>query len=90
LPEPGALAAAAGPVSELPGTVTEVLVEPGQRVAAGQRMVLLEAMKMEHPAVAGADGVVEEVRVEVGQYVAAHTVLVTLTELGPERDGEAG
>jgi propionyl-CoA carboxylase alpha chain len=56
-----------------------VLVAAGDRVVAGQKLVVLEAMKMEHPAVAAADGVVESVRVEVGQYVDAHAVLVTLT-----------
>jgi propionyl-CoA carboxylase alpha chain len=39
---------------------------------------VLEAMKMEHPALAAADGVVETVHVEVGQYVEAHATLVTL------------
>jgi 3-methylcrotonyl-CoA carboxylase alpha subunit len=80
LPEPGLAAAAKNPVSELPGTVTEVLVKVGDRVRAGQRLVVVEAMKMEHPATAVADGVVEAVHVEPGQYVPAHTVLVTLGE----------
>jgi propionyl-CoA carboxylase alpha chain len=69
---------AAGPVSEVPGTVTEVLVQVGDRIAAGQPLVLLEAMKMEHRALAGADGVVEAVNVTAGQYVDAHEVLVVL------------
>jgi propionyl-CoA carboxylase alpha chain len=76
--------AGGGPASEVPGTVTAVLVTPGDRVTAGQPLVVLEAMKMEHRAVAATDGVVAEVRVEVGQYVQAHEVLVTLTP--PEED----
>jgi propionyl-CoA carboxylase alpha chain len=79
LPDPELSAAAAGPVAEVPGTVAAVLVAPGDRVTAGQKLVVLEAMKMEHPATAEADGVVAEVHVEEGQYVEAHTVLVTLT-----------
>jgi propionyl-CoA carboxylase alpha chain len=54
-----------------------VLVAPGDAVSAGQPLVLLEAMKMEHRVLAPADGTVAEVRVEAGQYVDAHQVLVT-------------
>jgi acetyl/propionyl-CoA carboxylase alpha subunit len=78
LPDTAAALVAGGPVSEVPGTVVEVLVAPGDTVTAGQRLVVLEAMKMEHPAVAAADGVVESVHVEVGQFVEAHATLVTL------------
>ncbi|MEJ2888550.1 ATP-binding protein [Actinomycetospora aeridis] len=78
LPAPDAAAGGAGPVSEVPGTVVEVLVHEGEHVVAGQKLVVLEAMKMEHPALAAADGVVETVHVAVGQYVEAHATLVTL------------
>jgi propionyl-CoA carboxylase alpha chain len=78
LPDSDAALVAGGPVSEVPGTVVEVLVRAGDAVTAGQRLVVLEAMKMEHPALAAADGVVETVHVEVGQYVEAHATLVTL------------
>ncbi|PVZ09974.1 acetyl/propionyl/methylcrotonyl-CoA carboxylase subunit alpha [Actinomycetospora cinnamomea] len=78
LPAPDAAAGGAGPVSEVPGTVVEVLVREGEHVVAGQKLVVLEAMKMEHPALAAADGVVETVHVAVGQYVDAHATLVTL------------
>ena len=78
LPAPDAAAGGAGPVSEVPGTVVEVLVNEGEHVVAGQKLVVLEAMKMEHPALAAADGVVETVHVAVGQYVEAHATLVTL------------
>jgi len=78
LPAPDAAAGGAGPVSEVPGTVVEVLVREGEHVVAGQKLVVLEAMKMEHPALAATDGVVETVHVAVGQYVEAHATLVTL------------
>jgi 3-methylcrotonyl-CoA carboxylase alpha subunit len=78
LPESIAAAAAGGAVSELPGTVVAVLVEVGQTVTAGQKLVVVEAMKMEHPAVAATDGVVEAIHVSTGQYIEAKTVLVTL------------
>ncbi|WP_346772794.1 biotin carboxylase N-terminal domain-containing protein [Rhodococcus sp. 14C212] len=79
LPDRTVLAAsAAGPVSEVPGTVVAVLISEGDTVAAGQKLVVLEAMKMEHPALAGADGVVQKINVSVGQYVDAQTELVTI------------
>jgi biotin carboxyl carrier protein len=62
----------------MPGRVVKVPAQPGEEVRANQPLVVLEAMKMEHPAVAAADGVVAAVHVEEGQYVDAHTVLVTL------------
>ncbi|GAA4881896.1 acetyl/propionyl/methylcrotonyl-CoA carboxylase subunit alpha [Actinomycetospora straminea] len=82
LPAPDAAAGGAGPVSEVPGTVVEVLVGEGEHVVAGQKLVVLEAMKMEHPALAATDGVVETVHVAVGQYVEAHATLVTLGTAG--------
>ncbi|WP_307797471.1 ATP-binding protein [Williamsia soli] len=84
LPETTSLAAsAAGPISEIPGTVVDVLVSAGDTVEAGQKLVVLEAMKMEHAALAGVGGVVESVNVAVGQYVEAQVELVTICEGGP-------
>ena len=71
-------AAAAGPSTPVPGTVTVVEVAPGDRVTAGQTLVVLEAMKMEHRITADADGVVTEVLVEPGQSVDAHQVVAVL------------
>ncbi len=62
----------------VPGTITLVLVSVGDMVVAGQTLVVLEAMKMEHRIVAAADGVVDAVFVEVGQSVDAHQVVVTV------------
>jgi propionyl-CoA carboxylase alpha chain len=69
-----------GLVTPVPGTVTAVLVEPGAHVAAGDTLVILEAMKMEHRIKADEDGVVAEVRVEVGDSVDAHHVVAVLEE----------
>ena len=71
-------ASAAGPSTPVPGTVTVVEVAPGDRVIAGQTLVVLEAMKMEHRITADADGVVSEVLVEPGQSVDAHQVVAVL------------
>jgi len=80
LPASPARSAGAGPVADVAGTVVAVRVRPGDRVAAGQRLVVVEAMKMERPSVAAVDGVVEAVHVTVGQYVDAQTVLVTVRD----------
>jgi acetyl/propionyl-CoA carboxylase alpha subunit len=69
---------ARGPSTPVPGTVTVVSVAPGDAVVAGQTLVVLEAMKMEHRITADADGIVAEVLVEQGQSVDAHQVVVVL------------
>jgi len=71
-------ASAAGPSTPVPGTVTVVEVAAGDRVTAGQTLVVLEAMKMEHRITADADGIVSEVLVEPGQSVDAHQVVAVL------------
>jgi propionyl-CoA carboxylase alpha chain len=69
-----------GLVTPVPGTVTAVLVEAGAHVAAGDTLVILEAMKMEHRIKADDDGVVAEVRVAVGDSVDAHHVVAVLED----------
>ena len=60
----------------MPGLVVRLEVEVGQRVAAGQGVVIIEAMKMENELKAEADGVVAAVHVSAGQAVEKGTVLV--------------
>jgi 3-methylcrotonyl-CoA carboxylase alpha subunit len=43
------------------GTVVALNVKPGDRVTAGQTLVIMEAMKMEHAIKAAADGLISEV-----------------------------
>ena len=74
-------AAAAGPSTPVPGTVTVVEVAAGDHVTAGQTLVVLEAMKMEHRITADADGIVSEVLVEPGQSVDAHQVVAVLAQV---------
>ncbi|GAA1951582.1 biotin carboxylase N-terminal domain-containing protein [Catenulispora subtropica] len=64
--------------AEVPGTVVAVAVAAGERVRAGQVLVTMEAMKMEHQVKAGRDGVVRSVDCAVGQFVDAHQILVSL------------
>jgi acetyl-CoA/propionyl-CoA carboxylase biotin carboxyl carrier protein len=68
---------AGGPVlSPMPGTVTVVEVTEGQQVSAGQRLVVVEAMKMEHVLTAPVDGVVRELRARTGSTVARDAALL--------------
>ena len=60
----------------MPGLVVRVLAEPGQTVAAGSGVVVLEAMKMENELKAAAQGVVKAVHVRPGQAVEKGMVLV--------------
>ena len=62
----------------LPGKVTHVAVKPGDRVAKGDTLLVIEAMKMENEFRAGAAGTVAEVRVAAGQAVNAGDVLVVI------------
>jgi biotin carboxyl carrier protein len=62
----------------LPGKITHVAVAPGDRVAAGDTVVVIEAMKMENEFKAAAAGTVSEVRVRPGQAVNPGDVLVVI------------
>jgi acetyl/propionyl-CoA carboxylase alpha subunit len=64
----------------MPGTVLRVLVSPGDRVAARQPLVVLEAMKMETPVLAPYDATVGAVHVAEGDRIPAGTLLVELEE----------
>ncbi len=62
----------------MPGLVREVFAVAGQRVAKGDRLAVLEAMKMEHSLLAARDGVVAEVLAATGDQVEAGAALVRL------------
>jgi pyruvate carboxylase subunit B len=60
----------------MPGLVVRVSVEEGDRVEAGQSVVIVEAMKMENDLKAESGGVVAKVRVAAGEAVDKGAVLV--------------
>jgi propionyl-CoA carboxylase alpha chain len=78
--DPSSRAHAGALVAPMPGTVVRVGIEPGQQVEAGQPLVWLEAMKMEHAVAAPAAGVVADVGVVVGQQVDQGTTLAVLED----------
>ena len=65
-------------MAPMPGLVTSVVVASGQAVAAGDRLVVLEAMKMEHVLRAPRDGVLANVAVAEGQQVTAGDLVAAL------------
>ena len=64
----------------MPGVVLEVLVSAGESVEAGQTLMILEAMKMEHRIVASRDGIVTTVHFNVGDRVEQGTNLLEVEE----------
>ncbi|MCW2571319.1 MAG: methylcrotonoyl-CoA carboxylase [Frankiales bacterium] len=78
-PEPGSGLAAGSLTAPMPGTVVRVAAELGQQVAAGDVLVVLEAMKMEHAVRATVDGKVDDVLVIAGQQVDDGAVLVVVS-----------
>jgi len=76
--EPTVALAEGSLIAPLPGSVTKVHVEVGQQVTAGQLLLTLEAMKLEHPVLAPTDGVVAELPVPAGGQVETGTVLAVV------------
>jgi 3-methylcrotonyl-CoA carboxylase alpha subunit len=77
----GSVGAAAGDgaiLAPMPGKVTSVEVAAGDKVAKGQRLLTLEAMKMEHGLVAPFDGVVVELNASEGAQVQVDAVLARI------------
>jgi propionyl-CoA carboxylase alpha chain len=82
---PGAAAPSGGLLAPMPGVVLDVRCAPGDQAEAGQILVVLEAMKMEHVVRAPADGVVADVRVAKGQHVENGALLLVFEPAdGPE------
>ncbi|MGX9349930.1 acetyl/propionyl/methylcrotonyl-CoA carboxylase subunit alpha [Shimia sp. W99] len=64
----------------MPGLVKAVFAKAGQTVAQGDRLAILEAMKMEHSLLAARDGVVAEVLASEGQQVEEGAALIRLED----------
>ena len=64
--------------SPVMGVVKEILVAPGEAVAEGQEVMILESMKMEIPVEAPAAGAIAELLVEAGAHVEENQVLAWL------------
>lgn len=64
--------------SPLPGVVLDVMVQVGDAVKTGQRLMILEAMKMENNIDSDRDGVVKEIKARKGDSVLEGDVLITI------------
>ena len=78
LGEPADAPAGGSLAAPMPGRVARVLARPGAKVARGDPLVILEAMKMEHTISAPADGVVKEIHFAEGEQVLEGAQLLTL------------
>ncbi|MCD4523873.1 ATP-grasp domain-containing protein [Nocardioides sp. cx-173] len=76
--DPADAVASGSLLAPMPGTVVRVVVEPGATVAAGDPVLVLEAMKMQHTVSAPHDGTVAEIHVQPGTQVAAGEVLAVV------------
>jgi acetyl/propionyl-CoA carboxylase alpha subunit len=83
-PEATDATAAGSLLAPMPGIVVRVDVKEGDRVAAGKVLLVLEAMKMEHPVVATSSGTITEVSVQAGTGVDSGTVLAVIAGDGDE------
>ena len=70
--------AGGGLTSPMPGQVLRVMAEAGQAVKAGQTLMLLEAMKMEHAIKAPRDGVIKRICFNAGDMVTQGAELIEL------------
>ncbi|BBY98469.1 acetyl/propionyl/methylcrotonyl-CoA carboxylase subunit alpha [Mycolicibacterium fallax] len=76
----GAKASGDSVTAPMQGTVVKVAVEEGQQVAAGDLVVVLEAMKMENPVTAHKDGTITGLAVEAGAAVTQGTVIAEIKD----------
>ena len=58
------------------GSITRICIQPGEQVLRGQTLLIMEAMKMEHPIVAPAEGRVEKIYFRQGDLVQAEAQLM--------------
>jgi propionyl-CoA carboxylase alpha chain len=86
-PDPTAAAQPGSLLAPMPGMVVAVAAAPGDKVAAGAPMVVLEAMKMQHTVAAPVDGVLTELLVAVGDQVDTATVLAVVHGVSEAGDG---
>jgi propionyl-CoA carboxylase alpha chain len=85
-PEPGSAVEKGSLIAPMPGNVVRLGAQVGDAVTAGQPLVWLEAMKMEHTVAAPTDGLVVELNVNTGQQVEVGAVLARVEP--PQAEGD--
>jgi propionyl-CoA carboxylase alpha chain len=66
-------------LSPMPGLLADIVVQPGQKVSAGERLAVIEAMKMENILVAAQDGTVSELLAKKGESLAVDQPILSFT-----------
>ena len=87
-PEPGSAVEKGSLVAPMPGNVIRLGAAVGDTVTAGQPLIWLEAMKMEHTITAPADGVLAELNVDTGQQVEVGAVLAGWSRPNVPEEGD--
>jgi len=77
-PDPSAVREAGSLLAPMPGAVVRIEVVEGQHVTAGAAVLVLEAMKMEHPVRAPVDGIVASIHITAGEQVTSGQVLAVV------------
>ena len=67
-------------ITQMPGKVVKILKKEGEKVAKGETVLILEAMKMENEIKSGADGVIKVININEGQALEAGFLMVEITE----------
>ncbi len=75
---PGLEITAGGLVAPMPGKVIDIKVKKGRKVKAGDTLVILEAMKMEHTIKAAEDGIVSELLISINDQVENGALLMVV------------
>jgi geranyl-CoA carboxylase alpha subunit len=84
---PGGRRAGSQLLAPMNGAVVAVLAKAGERVTKGQRIVIVEAMKMQHEILAERDGVLAKIHVREGDQVSTRQLLGELQDQGTEVSG---
>lgn len=77
-PKPAPTPGAHTITAPMPGTITKIVAEEGQRVKRGDVVLVMEAMKMANDIVAESDGIVKSILVKAGSQVQSGEVLVEI------------
>jgi propionyl-CoA carboxylase alpha chain len=88
-PEPGSAVEKGSLVAPMPGNVIRLGAAVGDTVTAGQPLIWLEAMKMEHTITAPTDGVLAELNVNTGQQVEVGAVLARVESPESVQEGDS-
>ena len=64
----------------IPGIITELAVGVGAKVAKGDKLLTMEAMKMQTTVYAAGDGVVDAIHIDIGETVEAKDLVMELRE----------